>query len=218
MPTRPLPVRHATVLAGLVACVAVAMPARAQEVRAPRPQAPYVTAACPFECCTYGWWQFVTGAAVQAAPRPSAAVVARIGAGERVRADSGHVRLDTLGLVLVRRDFRDPDAGADYRAADTLLVLDYIGEGFSHVWVRGERRQLSLVHVLGMHGPVVRADTAALLELRAPRAAWWVHVTLPARTASESDTAGRRGAARRGWVHMTTELDVRGADACGGPG
>jgi hypothetical protein len=195
-------------LAALAACASMPVRAVAQATtRAPRPHAPYVTAACPFECCTYGRWRFVTPAPVRAAARRSAAVVARIGAGERVRADSGHVRLDTLGLVLVRRDFRDADAGAEYRAGDTLLVLDYLGEGFSHVWVRGERRQLSLVDVLASHGPISGADTATLVELRPPAAAWWVHVTLSARAPK----------ATRGWVLMTPELDVRGADACGGP-
>jgi len=61
--------------------------------------------------------------------------------------------------------------------------------------------------VLASHGPISGADTATLVELRPPAAAWWVHVTLSARAPK----------ATRGWVLMTPELDVRGADACGGP-
>jgi hypothetical protein len=133
-----------------------------------------------------------------------------------VRADSGHVRLDTLGLVLVRRDFRDADAGAAYQAGDTLLVLDYLGEGFSNVWVRGERRQLSLVDVLTTHGPpVAAADTATMVELRPTAAVWWAHVTLPPRTPRARASADQRP--RRGWVLMTPDVEVSGADACGGP-
>ena len=192
-------------------------PSSAQTTPAPRPRVPYVVAACPFECCTYGAWRFVTGAAVRAAPRESSPVVARIAAGERVRADSGHVRLDTLGLVLVRRDVREPDTGEGYRAGDTLLVLDYLGEGFSHVWVRGERRQLSLLDAVPLHGAMASPDTAAMAELRSPAATWWVHVTLPARPPA-GKAAGTRPRARRGWVRMTNDLEVRGADACGGPG
>ena len=191
------------------------MVAGAQAARVPRPAAPYVTAACPFECCTYGQWEFPAGASLRSRPRVESPEVARIGTGARVRADSGHVRLDTLGLVLVRRDFHDPDAQLEYRAGDTLLVLDYLGEGFSHVWVRGERRQLSLLHVTTQHGPPVGADTASMAELRPSRAEWWAHVTLP--TPVRKEGAAAIGP-RRGWVLMSSDVEVRGADACGGPG
>src|SRR5687767_8313232 len=91
----------------LVATLLAAERATAQPARAPRPVAPWVVSGvCPFECCTYGRWRFVTGADVQAAPRTDAPVVVRIAPGSRVRADSGRVQVDTVGVVVVRRDWR----------------------------------------------------------------------------------------------------------------
>jgi hypothetical protein len=187
--------------------------AHTQSAFALRPRAPFVTAACPFECCTYGPWRFESAVALRAAPRRAARVVGTLPAGTGVRADSGHVRIDTLGVVLVRRGFRDPDSGDAYEAGDTVLVLDYLGEGFSHVWVRGRRRQLSLASVLSRYGPPAAADdTATLREVRPPVSEWWAHVTLPPRVAKPGAWP------RRGWILMTAEVDVRGAYSCGGPG
>ena len=200
-------------LAGAMLCLQLPAIAMAQDaVQAPRPTAPYVVSACPFECCVYGTWRFLTSADVRSEPLPAAPVVAMIRAGQSVRATRGQVRMDTLGIVLVRRDFRDEHFRNDYRAGDTLLVLDYVGEGYSRVWVRGERRMLDLSFVLSEHGPPVGRDSAAMVELRAPARQWWAQVTLPVPVAKDS---GARPAARTGWVHMTPEIDVRGADACG---
>jgi hypothetical protein len=160
----------------------------------------------------YGTWRFLTAADIRAAARLDAPVVATVDAGQSVRATRGHVRMDTLGIVLVRRDFRDENFRNDYRAGDTLLVLDYVGEGYSRVWVRGERRTLDLSFVLSEHGPPAGRDSAAMVELRAPARQWWALVTLPIPVAKERDA---RPAVRSGWVHMTSDIDVRGADACG---
>lgn len=189
--------------------------ARAETV--PRPRSPYVVAACPGECCHYGTWRFVTPAEVRGEPHRAATVVARIGAGHRVRADSGLVRIDTIGLAVVRRDFRDADAGHAYRGGDTLLVLDYLGEGFSNVWVHGERRQLSLLEMRLKGAPVTQPDTATLVELRPAAQEWWAHVTLAPRRAGRRPGSGAPRA-REGWVNMTGDVHVNGADSCGGAG
>ena len=174
-----------------------------------RPVAPYVVSGCPFECCRYGAWRFALPVALRTRPRADAPITARVPARARVRGDSGHVRVTTIGRVAADRDFVDPDGGGRYIGGDTILVLDYLGEGFFHVWVRGERRQLLLADVLSGFGPPVPNEARALRELEAPVSEWWVHVTAP--------PAKRGGAARRGWVLVTDDLDIRGADSCGGP-
>ena len=140
--------------------------------------------------------------------------MARIAPGHRVRADSGHVRIDTIGLALVRRDFRDPDTNQSYHGGDTLLLLDYLGEGFSNVWVRGERRQLSLFDMRERGAPVPSPDTATLVELRPATAEWWAHVTLTPRPATPRTASGAKRA-RQGWVNVTRDVGVSGAHACG---
>ena len=198
---------------GVALCLLLPAAAAAQDaVRMPRPTAPYVVSACPFECCVYGTWRFLTGADVRSEPRIDAPVVATVRAGQGASATRGHVRMDTLGIVLVRRGFRDDNFRNEYRAGDTLLVLDYVGEGYSHVWVRGERRTLDLSFVLSEHGPPAGRDSAAMIEVRAPARQWWAQVTLPIPLAKDRDA---RPPARSGWVHMTSDIDVRGADACG---
>jgi len=198
----------------IVASLMHAAGASAQQGPMPRPTAPYVTAACPFECCTYGEWRFESATTLRAEPRADARTVAELAPGTRVLADSGHVRIDPIGLVVADREYRDRDGVDVFPAGDSILVLDYLGEGFFHVWSRGALRQLALDEVLSTFGnPVASADRTphALREVRPPSSAWWAHVTpLP---------LVRKEAAppRRGWVLMTAEVDVRGADACGGP-
>jgi hypothetical protein len=207
---------RSVILRTFVASVVVAAgaaPVRGQATPMPRPVAPYITSACPFECCTYGAWRFETPVVLRSAPRPDAPQVARLDAGARVRADSGRVQVDTFGIVVAMRGFEDRDGGGRYIAGDTLLVLDYLGEGFFHVWVRGEKRQQSLADVLQSFGPPVGRATLPLREVRPPVSNWWAHVTLPPLVRKDD-----RAAERRGWVLMAADVNVRGADACGGPG
>ena len=55
--------------------------------------------------------------------------------------DSSVVRLDTLGVVVLDSGYRDRSYDVRYAPGDTVLVLDYLGEGTFNVWVRGQLTQ-----------------------------------------------------------------------------
>jgi hypothetical protein len=165
---------------------------------APRPKAPVVVhQACPFECCQYGRWTLRERAVVREHPTSNARVLFRPGTGVRLFADTGFVRIDSIGLVVLRTDYLDRMNGVQYVAGDSLLVLDYVGEGVHNGWLRGRAVQTEIfwipedpVRPRAMPGQLVRNVSAQ----------WWARVR---------DARGRRG-----WVDMSRTA-VNGADACG---
>ena len=163
-------------------------------VRAPRPEAPVVRpGACPFECCHYGDWKLRGSARVRRRPSDSAPISFGLKRGQAVFADSGFVRIDTIGLVVMRTTHLDAMYHTPFAKGDTLLVLDYLGEGQYNAWWRGYSIQVeSFWDVPGSEsaGSIVRP-----LSMR-----WWARVR---------DAHGRRG-----WIDMD-KARVSGADACG---
>lgn len=100
-----------------------------------------------------------------------------------------------IGVVAIRRPYRDPVMNVAYTPGDTLLLLDYLGEGFYNAWYRGRMRQ-----VAEYWSDSSTSEAKLVVE---PRDEWWALV-------SWRDGATRR----RGWIDMR-EVGVGGADACG---
>ena len=151
--------------------------------------------ACPFECCTYGDWTARAPYHVYAAERDTGEPLFTIPAGTTFHADSGNVHITGSALVAVADSVRDGDYWA-FGAGDTLLVLDYIGEGHYNVWHDGEVRDVE-----GFWGAERMPLVAELLGQY--EAQWWVHVTL---------TDGRTG-----WLRNDPPRQIDGADRCAGP-
>lgn len=163
-----------------------------------RPTVPHVVhGACPFECCHYGDWTVHNDVALRATYAPNAPVVGKVASNTVVRADSGLVILDTIGLVAVNATVTDADGGWDFARGDTILVLDYQGEGYYEAWLRG--------HAISVTSFWNESGRSGARMLRPPHQMWWTHFT-----------AAARGDTVRGWVHMNDTLRVSGADACGG--
>jgi len=189
------PTRALALVFGLVGS---GVPARAQEEgatgldrwpKAPRPEAPFIRhRGCPFECCRYGQWTLVGSAVVRRRPSAKAPVSFRLVNGAPILADTGFVRIDPIGLVILRAPHRDEMNDIPYVAGDSLFVLDYVGENVHNAWLRGRAIQTVVDELPGR-------------VVREPRAQWWARIR------------DRRG--RVGWVDMD-KTNVSGADACGG--
>jgi hypothetical protein len=119
-------------------------------------------------------------------------------AGTKLRADTSLVVVTRIGLVVLRRPYSEGEGGLRFASGDTLLVLDYLGEGTTRVWWRG---QIALVETFWDRAAMGK-DTGAEL-VREPRREWWAHVMA-------LDPKG----VREGWLEAT-RYRVDGADACG---
>jgi len=155
--------------------------------------------ACPFECCTYGDWTPTGDVPLRARPSQGEVVARVIPPAETFTADSGFVRITGVSLVAVT-DSVAPEGPPQPTLVpgDTLVVLDYVGEGYWRVW-DGERvRELS-----GFWGAEVFPVRGELLGGERYAREWWVHATTRA--------------GERGWFNADSVARLRGVDACGGP-
>ncbi len=163
------------------------------EAVAASPDSVLVGGACPFECCQYGKWTLDSSADLRITPSTTASIVAHLGKGTQVIADTGFVVVNPVGLIVGMSDFRQKETGLELHRGDTLFVLDKMGEGRWHGRLHGEPVTVSSweIDTDGNYGAKL---------VRAPRSVWWVHFTV----------SGSPG----GWGLMD-EIQEHGADACG---
>jgi len=168
---------------------------------AAQPTAPLrVEGACPFEGCSYGTWTTSDETRVYTSPGDTVSVAFTVPAGTALDADRGFVLLTRLGETVAERDgelYLASGTTVPLAAGDTLLVLDYEGEGSYRVWFDGH---LGFSGAGGFEGPP--GEGPALRQLTEPESQWWAHVTAPD--------------GRNGWLWMDETPDVQGADAFGG--
>lgn len=170
---------------------------------AERPTAPLrIVGACPFECCMYGMWTTTEETPLYAAPGDTTAAPAfTVPAGTELDAATGHVLVTRLEAVALRDSatlFLDVDETRTAAPGDSVVVLDYVGEGTYRVWYDGAVYQADGAAVL----PLSDEPTATHVDPGAADRQWWVRAEAPD--------------GRAGWLWMDRTPPVEGADACAG--
>lgn len=163
--------------------------------------------ACPFECCLYGNWLAEGPVIVRSEPDSAGDILATVPAGERLPTDTGFVRITSAQLVVVtapvladrqlpgERWASRPDTLAP---GDTLLVLEYLGEGY---WIlAGEDVLYSAEQFWPGEDGWQPHDGAKGRTVGTHRAEWWAHVTT------------ERGV--RGWIDAYGS-ELGSVDGCG---
>lgn len=167
-----------------------------------RPTAPLrVEGACPFECCTYGTWTTSAQTSLYVQPGDTTAAPAfSVPADTELDAATGHVlvtRLDATALRDSATLYLDYDETRTAAPGDSVVVLDYVGEGTYRVWYDGAVYQADGAAVL----PPTDEAGATHLDSGAAHRQWWVRAEGPD--------------GRTGWLWMDRTPPVEGADACG---
>jgi hypothetical protein len=166
--------------------------------------------ACPFECCGYRTWSEPVDLELLSELR-TGEPVDTIPAGERFEAETGIVFVTGLMLVLPTDTlgaYGDPRPGAPlpgepWRPAwfpgDTLVVLDYVGEGVFNVWHDGEVAEVSQFwESLNVDlGPGPSRGTS----IGKNETEWWVRA--------------HRVDGTVGWFQQPRDVSPEGADLCG---
>ena len=149
--------------------------------------------ACPFECCLYGGWTAGSGIPLLENPEADAAETGELVPGQTFSADSGFVQVTGVALVAVT-DTVTPMPDRSLAPGDTLVLLDYVGEGFHTAWLDGD-----LVEVSDFWSSATDRPRGEVIGEHASE--WWVHAT--------TDGAS-------GWFRADAEgVQLSGADACG---
>ena len=168
---------------------------------ADRPEAPLrIDGACPFEGCVYGPWTTSAETTVYAASGDTTSAAFTVPAGTMLEASDGFVLLTRLGEAVATEAtelFVTFEESRPVAEGDTVLVLDYEGEGSYRLWHDGT---LGFSGVGALDGPV--QGDLPLRQTAAPEAQWWARVTAPD--------------GRAGWLWMDRTPDVTGADALSG--
>ncbi|QNI30726.1 hypothetical protein H7849_16525 [Alloacidobacterium dinghuense] len=93
---------------------------------------------CPFECCRYGNWTVLEDTDLVASPG-SSRVVGRAMKGSRAFGLTGEVHLRPEPVVVLTAPESDGVLTADELPKNSIaFILDYVGEGYSHVYTRGK--------------------------------------------------------------------------------
>lgn len=176
---------------------------RAVDRLAERPTAPLrIEGACPFECCAYGTWTTTAPTLLYAQPGDTtAAPGVTVETGTELDVATGHVlitRLEPLALRDSALLFLDHETVVTATPGDSVVLLDYVGEGTYRVWYDGGVYQADGAAVLPPSGEA----TATHIDPGAADRQWWARAVTP-------DGQG-------GWLWMDRTPSVEGADACGG--
>jgi hypothetical protein len=167
-----------------------------------RPPEPYlVEGACPFEGCIYREWTAREPLRVYQTAGDTAELAFTLPAGTRFTAETGHVRLKKLGVVIIHRSLHQygyDGGGRRFEPGDTLYVLDYLGEGFYSVWYNGEILEATDYWYAPDEITAENREMVRAIQLREPEPEWWTRISLPD--------------GRTGWLFMR-EANVEGADA-----
>lgn len=157
-----------------------------------RPPRRYVAeGVCPFECCVYRTWSVHDSTTLYAALGGDS-VVATLMPEDTVEGLTGEVHLRPLAVAVVH----EPRYGEALEAGDIVFLLDYVGEGFHHVWHEGRVLQAATVPHVRDYCPVPGPDCWG--EHLAPERSdeeyvWWVKVRAPDGTVGWTPEPGAFG-------------------------
>lgn len=164
--------------------------------------------ACPFECCTYRDWTAKSDTAVYRHARGTEEVAA-VRAGQTVEALGGNVYVVPVPVEVTYATTIGP---LQLDVGETFYLLDYIGEGFQHVWYSGKTAEFETYeiwdpdraglgatsHYRSCETPSDRCWWRIAPEHRRQATEWWAHLRLPG--------------GREGWI--ATPENFTNKDAC----
>jgi len=127
--------------------------------------------ACPFECCHFGAWEVTKDTPLVASPG-SRRVTGHAQAGTRVIAKTGEVHLTPEPVVVV--------GDGPLPKNSIAFILDYLGEGYAHVYFEGNVAELFQGVAAYCFRPSESCWGETLLPARqVPKPVWWIRIQLP---------------------------------------
>jgi hypothetical protein len=142
------------------------------------PPTPWIAhGACPEEYCHYGFWRACGTVMAFKSKSQNAPRAFTMRRGEVFAALTGDVHVQVPGVVVFRHPIVNPPGGMGvdsirFTAADTLYLLNPLGEGYAMWWFRG--RADTGYQFWTERPEIVPFDTA--VQIRPTESTWWVQV------------------------------------------
>ena len=135
-----------------------------------------VAGDCRDETCVRGSWLACLAVAVQNEPGSSSRAIAKISAGEAFSVSRSSTVISVPGIVRVVRDIsRTEGSGDRFNAGDTVLVLDYQGEGKFGVAHKGRITITDVFWPWDSGANSARSNSGEILQTR--QSEFWLRVT-----------------------------------------
>ena len=160
------------------------------------PPVPYLDwGACPFECCTYRDWQAIKPITAYKNRDEKAGVAFKLNKNEHVRAITGVVVTQQLGVVEVIKPVKigytanSQTPALSLKPGDKIYPLHYAGEGFEVFWYKGKT-----------YSDDISYENAEAIKIhKNPNYVWWAKL--------------KNRAGKIGWTKQTDQFNNQ--DSCG---
>jgi len=137
---------------------------------------PYVQeGACPFECCEYGLWEVLKKDTVYSLPDSTSPSVGLIQPGEKLQAETGNVYVIPGIAKIIGKPY---GIAKDLDSNKNVLILDYIGEGFSRIYQDGNFYETKIARTKDECKEKSNSRYCWVEILMEPISTWWVKVRI----------------------------------------
>jgi hypothetical protein len=135
---------------------------------------PYVVKdACPFEGCTFGMWKVLRDVSVYKDPNSNSEIVVKLKAGTIANVETGIINVVPGRARVIGNPHRTASGVAPN---EEILILDYIGEGYSRIYQGGTFYQTKVARKKGQCSKEPNWRYCWVEVLEEPVVKWWVKV------------------------------------------
>jgi hypothetical protein len=137
---------------------------------------PYVVKdACPFEGCTFGMWKVLRDVSVYKDPNSNSEIVVKLKAGTIANVETGIINVVPGRARVIGNPHRTASGVAPN---EEILILDYIGEGYSRIYQGGTFYQTKVARKKGQCSKEPNWRYCWVEVLEEPVVKWWVKVRI----------------------------------------
>lgn len=129
--------------------------------------------ACPFEGCTFGMWEVLKDVSVYKDPNSNSEIVHKLRANTTANVETGIIKVVPGRAKIVGKPYK---TASSVEPNKEILILDYIGEGYSRIYQGGTFYRTKVARKKGQCSKEPNWRYCWVEVLEEPVVKWWVKV------------------------------------------